>query len=389
MYSSTHGSCLAYMDGRRDFGLVVEVIGSGSGLDGECSRPARKVAAGHFPRFSWTTLPVTWHGSVNSEWNATELAALAKYAAVTLEKQAGKDHLKFGKDMEHCQKGADASACGCCEEDLMVANFRKLRKVAPGVQNLAYTNSIIAYPWYSAAQNVFLKNSSYWLRNANGSLQHNIKQSDQTWYTWDFAVPAVVDIYKQQCLAMTKTGAVDGCYADGCENVPTPLDAATLSAYTASKRRMLADLQQQVPGLVICGSGGGTMKGVLGASVQNWGKHGDFSTREIPMLQRAVAAGAMFSAKGHAVCDNAGDPDSPAVQTELAAFLVAAGEYSYYRCGSWSHTDVPWYPVYDKKLGEPLGNATLANGVYTRAFKSGTKVAFDTKTEVGTIAWAK
>jgi hypothetical protein len=188
---------------------------------------------------------------------------------------------------------------------------------------------------------------------------------------------------------MTKTGAVDGCYADGCENVPTPLDASTLSAYTAGKRRMLADLQQQVPGLVICGSGGGTMKGVLGASVQNWGKHGDFSTREIPMLQRAVAAGAMFSAKGHAVCDNAGDPDSPAVQTELAAFLVAAGEYSYYRCGSWSHTDVPWYPVYDKKLGEPLGNATLANGVYTRAFKSGTKVAFDTKTEVGTIAWAK
>ena len=66
-------------------------------------------SASTFPSFSWDTLPVTWHGSVNSVWNATELAALAKYAAVTLEKQAGKDYLKFGKDMEHCQKGDNAS----------------------------------------------------------------------------------------------------------------------------------------------------------------------------------------------------------------------------------------------------------------------------------------
>eukprot|EP01049_Picozoa_sp_SAG25_P025703 SAG25_NODE_12376_length_281_cov_0.571429_1_plen_33_part_01 len=29
------------------------------------------------------------------------------------------------------------------------------------------------------------------------------------------------------------------------------------------------------------------------------------------------------------------DHYDPAVQTELAAFLVAMGEYSYYVCGSW------------------------------------------------------
>lgn len=107
------------------------------------------------------------------------------------------------------------------------------------------------------------------------------------------------------------------------------------------------------------------------------------------MMQKAVAAGVMFSAKGKHVCGPEGaDPSSPKVQTELAAFLVAAGEHSYYRCGSWTHTDVTWYPVYDKKLGPPLGDAVLADGVWTRSFAAGTNVTFDTTTETGTVAWA-
>merc|ERR1712083_352181 len=120
------------------------------------------------------------------------------------------------------------------------------------------------------------------------------------------------------------------------------------------------------------------------------GKGGEYSTREIPMLQKAVAAGVMFEAKGHAVCSgkNPGDPHASDIQTELAAFLVAAGEHSYYRCGKWGHTDVPWYKVYDMPLGKPLGNATLHNGIYTRSFASGTLVTFNTATETGTIKWA-
>merc|ERR1712146_660706 len=85
-----------------------------------------------------------------------------------------------------------------------------------------------------------------------------------------------------------------------------------------------------------------------------------------------------------------GDPSNADLQTELAAFLIAAGEYSYYRCGGWSHTDATWYPVYDKKLGEPLANATLGkDGVWRRSFAAGTDVTFDTNTNVGTIVWGE
>jgi len=347
------------------------------------------VEANKFPKFSWDTLPVTWHGSVNDLLSDDAVAALSKYASVTLEKNVAKNDFP-SVNIGQCQKGSDPSACGCCAEDHFVANFKKLKKASPDVMTVAYTNSIIAYPWYHAAQDPFLKNDTYWLRNKNGDLQHNIKQSDESWYTWNFAVPDVMEIYKEQCMSMVRTGAVDSCYADGCQNVPGPLDAHTQDAYIKNKHQMLADLQSEARGIVLCGSGGGVMNGVLGTSLQNWGKGGHFSTREIPMLQKAVAAGAMFEGKGHEVCngDAGNDPYNPKVQTELAAFLVAAGEYSYYRCGKWGHTDTTWYKVYDMPLGKPLADAELKNGVYTRSFASGTKVTFDTKTETGTIAWA-
>merc|ERR1719262_87229 len=143
--------------------------------------------------------------------------------------------------------------------------------------------------------------------------------------------------------------------------------------------------------MLLCGSGGDVRPGVYGTSIQNWNKHTDkLSVREIPLLMEAVSQGAMFEAKGKVVCDPkvSGDPYNADLQTELAAFLVAAGEHSYYRCGGWGHTDVPWYKVYDMPLGKPLGNATLHNGLYTRAFSSGTTVTFDTATERGTIDWA-
>jgi len=142
-------------------------------------------------------------------------------------------------------------------------------------------------------------------------------------------------------------------------------------------------LQTEVPGPLVCGSNGGVLDGVAASQIQNWGKHPSWSTREIPMLQRAVAKGAMFQA--HGPCPvNASDP---VVVNNLAAFLVAAGPHSYYMCGGWNGYTPEWYPIYDYPLGEPLGNATLVNGVYSRSFSQGTKVTFDTKTETGSIAW--
>ena len=81
------------------------------------------------------------------------------------------------------------------------------------------------------------------------------------------------------------------------------------------------------------------------------------------------------------------------MQTELAAFLIGMGNYSYFLCGAWENYPAnasTWNPVYDLSLGTPRSNAVLGeDGVWRRDFSSGTAATFDTKREKGTISWAK
>ena len=55
----------------------------------------------------------------------------------------------------------------------------------------------------------------------------------------------------------------------------------------------------------------------------------------------------------------------------LAAFLVVAGEHSYWGMGGgWGVDSFPWYPEFNRPLGKPLGDATsLGPGRYFRAFE--------------------
>lgn len=107
-----------------------------------------------------------------------------------------------------------------------------------------------------------------------------------------------------------------------------------------------------------------------------------FASREIPMAMAAAPAGLVFQAHGRAACGASGPGcerppcpapavpghDEPAVQTEIAAFLVAMGEHAYYVCGAWENEPAAtWrFPLYDLPLGRPLSNATLEGGVWRR-----------------------
>merc|ERR1712014_508426 len=105
---------------------------------------------------------------------------------------------------------------------------------------------------------------------------------------------------------------------------------------------------------------------------------------KLAMLQRAVNASALFQA--HGSCPK--DMTAERTVNDLAAFLIAAGPYSYYVCGGWNSAPTEWFEVYDRPLGEPLADAVLSkDGVYSRSFKHGVSVIFDTNTETGNITW--
>ena len=99
-----------------------------------------------------------------------------------------------------------------------------------------------------------------------------------------------------------------------------------------------------------------------------------------------------FSTKGILVEAHAGvKAGCDDITDTLAAFLIGMNKYSYYACSTgwiWPDSWDKWYPEYDKPLGEPLGAAVNKNGIYSRSFKSGTNVTFDTSTNTGKIEWA-
>eukprot|EP00039_Didymoeca_costata_P000074 m.44022 g.44022 ORF g.44022 m.44022 type:complete len:513 (+) comp10039_c0_seq1:34-1572(+) len=72
----------------------------------------------------------------------------------------------------------------------------------------------------------------------------------------------------------------------------------------------------------------------------------------------------------------------------LAAFLVSAGEYSYWNLGDgWSVNSFPWFPEYDRPLGKPLGPAiSPTNGSYIRQFTA-LNVSINTVTKQAKITW--
>jgi len=363
-----------------------------------CSTLAYKL-----PDFSWDTLPVAWHSALKNDWSDEDLKQIAKYPLVTLEKTAGTGVFNWPAGQYYglpatCQKLGDLSNCSCCEEDLMVEQAKAVKAVNPRAQIVAYMNSVISYPWYRAARK-HVTNESWWLRDVNGTYLNNIHQDPvETWLTWDFSKPEVGDLWIEACRNLTDTGYIDGCFMDGCANwdpngavdgrvvVPGPVDKETRAAYFEEKPKWMKRLQQQIPGVAICGSGGGWVDGVVATQVQNWGSGGNYAGKWIPMLQRAVNAGVLFEA--HASCGrNASEPEE---QTKIAAFLVAAGQHSYYMCGGWGAGSVEWFDEYDLPLGEPLGNAMLDDdGVYHRSFAKGTVVSFDTKSDTGKVQWAK
>jgi hypothetical protein len=301
-----------------------------------------------------------------------------------------------------CQNGSDLTRCGCCAEDEIIAVARAIKAVNPNVMTAAYLNSQISYGWYRSSREL-AANSSWWLTTHDGP-------KGSTWKTYDLSVAAAAHSWQQAALNLTTTGVIDTVFADGCMKLEGgPHGKEVLAA----KYAMLRQLQTQVPGPIICGTSDGTfLPGVNATQAEGWGVDTARFTTQILALMKAAREGIVYQAHGRAVCGQAGERPSccvnppcncttvhpnyndTAAQTELAAFLVAAGKYSYFVCGSWEDTlsdssTSSWLPVYDLPLGEPLGNAVKKGAVWYRSFASGTNVTFDTKHNKGAVHWAR
>lgn len=291
---------------------------------------------------------------------------IAKYQMVTIEKWQSYD-IKIIDD-----------------EDAMVEFMKAVKAANPKVTTYFYMNSWKDRPEMTRMARQFSEHPDWALRDVEG----NPVKNNQGFYVFDMSQVTVQQWWQNTCLNATKFANGDGCYCDSSQHVNESFKGVSpdkLKAWGQGLLNLTRDVQNALGNdkLLI-----GKVPGqpyVKSVQIEFFVADND----SINALMVGVQNGEVVQAHVPVNVPCRGD-----LTSYIAAFLVAAGKYSYFGCGNWNTvgndtTAFYWHPEYDKPLGAPLGTATYAGGVWKRQFASGTMVTFDTSTNKGTVDWGK
>jgi hypothetical protein len=346
------------------------------------------------PLFSWSTLPVYTHTcNATGPFNEAAITALARYPLVTVEKGQGVFE-------------TPTSGAGGAEARIAQA-LAAVKAANASAFTLFYYNSILSWDMYDLG--AFLEaNPSLCLQNRTGGCVRipgdpAFPQPKNGLNVFDFTNPKVFSLWVDECVGLTSkyAGAVDGCFADRADNVTGQgwahtLDPAKMEAYAEAHEQAMisvqAGLNASLPGSVLV-SNHIVVPGVTATMIEAFAA----TEASISELLAFAATGAIVEVHpGYS--EDGSDNYCEEITNSLAAFLIGAGEGSYYHCSrGWiSNSSFPdaddewltWREEYDRPLGAPTGPAVKTGAVYTRGFASGTHVRFDTTTNTGTITWA-
>eukprot|EP01084_Bolivina_argentea_P198893 340444_1 len=332
------------------------------------------------PAFSWDTLPVWIHMcNTSGVWNDTTLKYFAKYPIITFEKGQG----VFATEEPYASKYA---------EDKIIDACRQIKAVKPDIICIFYYNSINDWTMYKIHETL-AEHPEWWLRDNNNRVvliggDKSFPQPEQGMLVPDYRQPIIQKLWADECINITANnyGIVDGCFSDKPQYNTFKgynFTAQQLNEFAIGHNNSISSTQvalNKSNASIMISNNGWVPPGIVATQLQVF-------KAEEQYIQQLLS----FSTKGILVEAHAGGSECDNITNTLAAFLISANKYSYYACSKgwiWPGNWNVWYPQYDKPLGEPLGPAVKNNGVYSRSFKSGTKVTFNTKTNVGNIDWA-
>ena len=341
------------------------------------------------PLFSWNTVPVFWHAANSSgpfSDAAVDFIARSGFASATLEKSQGLD--------------GPGNTTTFAEERILAA-ARQLKTANADLPVVAYFNSVLNWPYYRLAASLAM-HPSWALQNVSGHpvLLHgdpSFPQPPEGMDVFDFSQTVVQAWFATACSNLTATGALDGCFEDraGEEGFPG-ITPATAAAYARGHDAVLRSLQAAVGTNDFIIANNYALPGIRATMLESF----NASEGAIEELQALVAAGFIVQAHAGYTADGA-DNHCASVVNSLAAFLIGAGEGSYFACSrDWQidpewpapgHASdwMTWHPEYSRPLGTPTGpGQRSAAGIWTRAFALGTQVEFDAHSGIGTITWA-
>ena len=322
------------------------------------------------PMFSWDTLPVYFHSSnASGPYTEESLKTIAKFQMVTIEKW--QSYLVPGVD----------------DEDAMMHFMKKVKDINPNTATYFYMGAFADLPEMTRMAREFAQHPDWYLRDSSGTKVMR-KTSKISFYIFDLSNPDVRQWWQNTCLNALKATNGDGCFCDSSQQVnmtfEPPLSPEEEKAFGDSLVQLTKEVQNALGDDKLLIGKVANQSYVKAVQIEFFKPNND----SIVELMLGVEVGQVVQVHVPVYLDICnGD-----LTDYIAAFLIGAGEYSYFGCGRWntSNDDTSafiWRPEYDKPLGAPTGPATYRNGVWKRKFSRGTSVKFDTTTKTGTIEW--
>lgn len=345
------------------------------------------------PQFSWDYVAnMTFFHSCNESGLFSERAldTIQRFPIVTIEK--GQSY--------------NSNATGEFAEDKIVAQLRAVKERNPKIMTVFYVNAVLS--WYFYRMNVeYEQMPKEWLYNSYTG-QPVRESGDKTFnpppggmLVWNHGLKEVQTFWKDTCLNATKTGFVDGCFSDssqpGSHGTGKALNDSAQIVYEAGKVKTMSE--------VTAAFGGEAGKPFAGSTGVLIGKKSDqeginayqiefFEPNDGSITELMAGVSKGYFVQAHTGVGNACNCGTDCMKDSLAAFLIGAGEYSYFGGGKWIAKDLAdvesrWCPeLFEQPLGKPDADAVKGNdGIWRRSFASGTKVEFDSNTKKGKLIW--
>jgi len=286
----------------------------------------------------------------------------------------------------------------------MLAAARQLKALNASLPVVAYFNAFLNWEMYALAADVAADATLALHVDGGAPLRVGgdpaFPQPAAGMEVFDFTTPRVQDWFAGACLRLAVTRAFDGCFndraqANGALPSLTGVAPARAVAWNAGHVEMLLREQAALArggGFVIGNGANALVPGLPALMLEN------FTTDEAGILQLQGFAAQGLIVHAHAGFARAyGYCASDELVDSLAAFLIGAGDDSYFLCTTTYQVELPTSdvledrPEYSRALGAPhaLGARDAATGVWSRTFGArGTVVTFDAATNRGAIAWA-
>lgn len=337
------------------------------------------------PQFSWSTVPTFFHGANASGPVSAEAATfLAKFPMVTIDKWQGR-----------CASRPNPSP-DCDQETQIIDVLKAVKAINPQTTTIFYYNTVLNFPQYklySILEDEFALDPTVLVHDASGKLATitKTKAAEHPLTLFNFSNPRTRELWIQECINATKTGFVDGCYADratddsGSVTNQVKLTKEQAEAYTKGRVQALTDLQSALgDGPLIANHAMGPPHDLFVPGSVKFGMIESFHASNSSIQDLLMGVSNRRSVQAHCRQD-CRDP--------LAAFLIGASENTYFGAGEWSsgdgtredNFDHHWMPEFDLPLGKPLGDATYEDtdgGIWQRSFQH-VNVTFTLKTGKG------